>query len=442
MSIELSPPVGPGGYPVVLSTAAGAPMTVVLDATNPNSSTRLWGVTLLERNLRLVERLGATSISIIVSDEEDRDRAGRRRFRGLVQPNIVAAKIATWEVVAQACEAAPGSVLLLAAHGVYDRRFIGLLWQAPAPASGEGENGEALEAAALLVDRESLGDIISDPQTAWSVGARQMLSSPPAEPIDLSRIRSHDSNMRKAVAPAVIAVVDGESRRRAGRFLRDIAGKGINDIVGEFIHPPLEFALTRILAPTPVTPNQVSYLNVVLSLVALPLFASGMIWEGIVINLVRGVTDGVDGKLARLTLRESEGGNVLDHGLDTLYLPLLFAAFGYHLAAGDPYSPAALSSYLLQFFYWPNRVFSSWYKTFLGVGESDFRRSDRIVRRFHPKRNIFILMALIAMLFKAPQLALYGITGLTAFMFFFRMARLDREGRRLAREREAQAEQR
>jgi phosphatidylglycerophosphate synthase len=417
-------------------------MTVVLDATNPNSSRRLWGMTLLERNLRLVERLGATAISIIVSDEGDRSRAGRRRFRGLVQPNIVVARMATWEVVAQVSEAAPGPVLLLEAHAVYDRRLIGLLWQAPAPATGAGENGEALEAAALLVDKESLGATISDSQTPWSAATDSLSFATQVERIDLNRISAHDSNMRKAVAPAVVAVVDKESRRRADRFLRDLAGKGINDIVGEFIHPPLEFALTRLMAPTPVTPNQVSYLNVVLSLVALPLFASGMIWEGIAINLVRGVTDGVDGKLARLTLRESEGGNVLDHGLDTMYLPLLFAAFGYHLAAGDPYSAAALSSYLLQFFYWPNRVFSSWYKTFLGVGESDFRRSDRIVRRFHPKRNIFILMALIAMLFKAPQLALYGITGLTAFMFFFRMARLDREGRRLARAREAQAEQR
>ena len=414
-------------------------MTVVVDATHSNSFTRLWGMTLLERNLRLVERLGAASVVIVVSEEGDRRRAGRRRFRGLVEATVDRATRATWKVVAEAVGAAPGPVLLIEAHGVYDRRLIGLMWQTPGPAVAVTGDGTAAEAAAFVAERESLGSVASDPEEVWSSTIKSMPASIPATRIELNRIRAHDSSMRKAVAPAVVAVVDGESRRRADRFLKDLAGKGINDIVGEFIHPPVEFALTRIVAHTPVTPNHVSYVNIVLSLAALPMFAAGMIWEGIAINLVRGVTDGVDGKLARLTLRESEGGNVLDHGLDTLYLPLLFGAFGYHLAAGDPYSTAALSTYLLQFFYWPNRVFSSWYKSFLGVGESDFRRSDRIVRRFHPKRNIFILMTLIAMLFDEPHMALYGITALTAFMFLFRIVRLDREGRRLQKERQAQA---
>ena len=96
---------------------------------------------------------------------------------------------------------------------------------------------------------------------------------------------------------------------------------------------------------------------------------------------------------------------------------------------------AAITSYILQFFYWLNRVLSSWFRTFLGVDESEFRPLDRVVRRFQPKRNIFILIMIIAMLFNAPAAGLYCITALTGFFFFYRVARLDQEGRALARQR-------
>ncbi len=410
-------------------------MTVLLDATSADAFRRLWGMTLLERNLRLVERLGAGEV-VILAREEDRSRATRRRFARLVEPVVQSAERATWRMVEGVVRQSRGPVLVLEANGVYDRRFAGILWQAAAPAAGQ-MNGQPLEAAALLVDAGSLAAVASTGDTDWTQSARGATDDVEMGTIELSGVGGHDSNLRKAVAPCVIAVVDSDSSKRADRFLRELAGKGINDLMGEFIHPPIEFALTRMVSTTPITPNQVSYLNIILSAAALPLFAAGCFWDGIAVNLVRGVTDGVDGKLARLTLRESEGGHVLDHAADTLYLPLLFAAFGYHLADGDPYSRAALSSYLLQLFYWPNRVFSSWYKTFLGVTDSDFRRSDRIVRRFHPKRNTFILLLIICMLFGAPEMALYGITALTAFMLFFRIARLDQEGRRLQRERES-----
>ena len=48
---------------------------------------------------------------------------------------------------------------------------------------------------------------------------------------------------------------------------------------------------------------------------------------------------------------------------------------------------------------------------------------------------IFILIMILAMLFNAPAAGLYGITALTGLFFFYRVARLDQEGRALARQR-------
>ena len=72
----------------------------------------------------------------------------------------------------------------------------------------------------------------------------------------------------------------------------------MNDLVGEFVHTPFEFFLTRLVTYTPLTPNHISYLIILLSLAGLYFFFSGQFWAGIAVNIVRGIIDGVDGKLA------------------------------------------------------------------------------------------------------------------------------------------------
>jgi len=424
------------GYPQELPTADGEPITIVIDATSAASFRRLWGLTLLERTVRLVERLGARSIHIFVG-AADEDRARKRKLTGTSKPVIHVAETVLGEELDRLISEAPGAVLLLEGDAVYDRRVVGHLLQQSAPAVGVRNQSESLEALALLVDAGSaavareVSEVASGQERASSI-----LNNGSVPKISMDALDHRIAHLRKSVAPAVIRVEDSASRKRADDYLKSLAGKGINDIVGEFIHPPIEFFLTRVAARTPVTPDQISYLIIILSVAAIPLFAVGRLWEGIAINLIRGVVDGVDGKLARLTLRESEEGNVLDHGTDTAYLPLLFAAFGYYLADGDWLSSAAISSYLLHFFYWHNRLFTSWYKNIFGQADGEWRASDRLVRRIHPKRNIFILMLIIAMLAGRPEFALYGITALTIFMHFFRIGRVDQEGRRLKRERQ------
>lgn len=418
------------GYPQELPAASGQPMTVMLDACAPDAFRRLWGMTLLERNLRLVERLGARAVHVFVR-EEDRRKAEKRRFPALTTPVFHAVDGSPLAAMLDLVDQTDGPVLLLEAVGLYDRRFVAQLWQTAAPALGT-QRGEALAAAALLVDAR-----VDAPESAlrdWTTFAEYCLQHSGATRVDLAAVENRVSLLRKSVLPRVIRVGDRAALKRADAYLRELAGKGVNDIIGEYIHPPIEFFLTRLAAYTPLTPNLLSYFIILLSLAGLYFFAAGRLWEGIAVNLVRGVVDGVDGKLARLTLRESRYGNLLDHGTDTVYLPLLFLSLGYALSNGDPLSGPALATYGLQICYWFNRVFSSWFRLFLGVDESEFRPIDRLVRRFQPKRNIFILILIIAMFFQAPVWGLYGITALTGFFLCYRVARLDYEGRRLQRE--------
>lgn len=418
------------GYPQVLPTASGKPMTVVIDATNAAAFQPLWGMSLLERNVRLVERLGAQHIHLLVHPEEHL-RAGQRRFPGLRALEIHLIGTDPVSFLRQLVECAPGPVLLLEGQVVYDRRLVAALWQCPAPAAVAGGK-DGVDSAVLLADASSSPLLAGD---GWDGLGRGFLAAENLHQLISGEVAAHISLLRKTIAPQGIRVEDQGSLRRADAYLKDLAGKGVNDLMAEFVHPPIEFFLTRLVARTRITPNQVSYFNTLLNVGAIPLIALGWLWTGIALNLLRGVFDGVDGKLARLTLRESKSGDSIDHVVDRLYLPVFFLALGLHLGGGDWTSRPALVSYLLQSFYWANSLLASWFSYFVGASIGEFRPIDRLVRRIWPKRNICVLLLLVSMLFNSPLYGLYAMTWLSGFMVLYRVVRLEQEGRRLRSER-------
>ncbi|MFT7695148.1 MAG: phosphatidylglycerophosphate synthase [Candidatus Latescibacterota bacterium] len=417
------------GYPHVLQTASGTPLTVIIDATQVAAFQLLWGMSLVERNVRLVERLGAERIHLFVRPE-NQQQVAQRRFPGLCEPVIHSVTTSPIGSMRELVQQAQGPVLLLEGLVVYDRRLISALWQHPAPS--------------ILCDQDSSGALLVDPESGallnggeWGQLVQNFLREESVFQLAPEELETHIASLRKFVQPKLIRVEDKVSLQRADDFLRDMAGKGINDLVAEFLHPPIEFFLTKAVARTRITPNQVSYFNALLNIVAIPLIAFGWLWIGIACNLLRGVMDGVDGKLARLTLRESKGGDRIDHVVDRLYLPLFFLALGWHLGGGNWLSTPAIVSYVLQGFYWANRLLASWFANLFGASSGDFRPIDRLVRRIWPKRNICVWLLLISMVFDSPLLGLYAMLGLSAGMTLYRIIRIDCEGRRLQRERTA-----
>ena len=86
--------------------------------------------------------------------------------------------------------------------------------------------------------------------------------------------------------------------------------------VSRYLNRRLSEPLARLLAPTPLTPNQVSFLSLLVALGALAAFATGQpIAAGLLIQ-TSSIVDGVDGDLARLQGRASRFGAVFDAVLD------------------------------------------------------------------------------------------------------------------------------
>ena len=90
----------------------------------------------------------------------------------------------------------------------------------------------------------------------------------------------------------------------------------LEGLVSRYLNRRLSRPLARLLAPTPVTPNQVSVLSLVVAFAAFAAFGLDQaIAAGLLIQ-ASSVIDGVDGDLARRQGRASRFGAVFDAFLD------------------------------------------------------------------------------------------------------------------------------
>ena len=94
------------------------------------------------------------------------------------------------------------------------------------------------------------------------------------------------------------------------------------------IHRRYSIYLTRMLAATPVTPNQVSAIMIGVALCGLILVAAGYLKIGISTIFISFVLDKCDGELARLLQQASAKGIYLDEIYHTLVPSGLFFAIG------------------------------------------------------------------------------------------------------------------
>ena len=86
--------------------------------------------------------------------------------------------------------------------------------------------------------------------------------------------------------------------------------------ITRYLYRPVSGPIARILAGTPVTPVQVTWVSGALAIGGAIAFADGRLALGALLSLAGVITDCVDGDLARLTGRGSKHGAYLDSVLD------------------------------------------------------------------------------------------------------------------------------
>ena len=216
--------------------------------------------------------------------------------------------------------------------------------------------------------------------------------------------------------------------------------KGATDLVTKHVWPRPAFWLTRLLAPTFITPNMVTAVSAIFTVLAFILFWQGHWVAGLICAWLMTYLDTVDGKLARTTLTASKWGNVFDHGIDLVHPPFWYWAWGVGLATtAHPLDSATLTlvlgviigGYVLQ------RLIEGAAIAWLGIEIHIWRPIDSLFRQVTARRNPNLILLSLSVLFGRPDWGLVAVAVWTALCLvlhglqFLQAAMIRRRGGKL-----------
>jgi phosphatidylglycerophosphate synthase len=140
-----------------------------------------------------------------------------------------------------------------------------------------------------------------------------------------------------AIDPMIVETpADVEAAER--RLLKSVV-KGTDGFMARHVERPISLQISRRLAGTAITPNQMSLISVAVGMCGGPFFLSSrplMQTIGALLFLAHSILDGCDGELARLKFQQSRWGGVLDFWGDNVVHTIIFGCMGvgWSLAAG------------------------------------------------------------------------------------------------------------
>ncbi len=378
-----------------------------IDARHPMINRRLWGLTILERNIRELCRLGFMQVTI--SSPADLNPLGN-----FCHPLPESMEISVSYEESKPFETLIGQlgmkepVLVLEGHAFNDPRVLKELMAAKADCAVVSPCGSNPAGAAIL----------SAQSTSLFQNTRKNLTSLLTEGIqgtriaklDLSNFRSYIMPLRREIPPFLLRIENEPQLEEADDLLRKTVHKGVNDFVAKYIHPKLEFGVVKLIAHTPISPNAITTLWLVLDGFVVALFATGHLLLGCSLAVISGILDGVDGKLARLTLRFSKIGDRLDHVGNAVFDAFWYLALGWYFSAGDFHSTAAISTAILITAYTVERIVPSVFLKLNNAEIWDYEDIDIFVRLVCSRMNNNLWVLTSGVILGFPRETFYGIS--------------------------------
>ena len=184
--------------------------------------------------------------------------------------------------------------------------------------------------------------------------------------------------------------------------------KGTLDLVAWYFNRHFENFFVYILANTKITANHITYIVNVLGYLSLFLFLTQNWWIALILMVLINILDGVDGKLARLRMKESKVG-YLEHSFDQLYEQAIYVGIGLgsYIIINEFYVIIILIIMLLADSF--NRHCTMQYKEVMKITLADSSRFDQLFRRIDGRRNIYTMHILIFGLINHFEFAIFTI---------------------------------
>ena len=398
-------------------------MRIFIDATDPCSQLRVFGMTLVERQLQAISeaQLAPTEVCIAVPQDAaplplPQSLVERLSLRWEQTPGSVQDRLA------HAVTEATGETLIATeGQAIIDARL--LRYVADHPGSYAAMGGEEDACTALLrLDNTALTGHIENAQLPAL--AQQHIIRGQIQELPLADVPSYITKLRRDLPIYLFRITDTHSRDEAERFLFWSNYKGSTDLFTKYVYPPLVWLMVRPLARWRVHPNVVTAVSIILTFLAVPLFAKAYWISGFVCAFGMSVLDSVDGKLARLTFRSSRLGNWLDHGLDIVHPPLWYAAWAWALGHGNTDSLIFHATIWMTVVYILDRIVAALFKWRHGRSIHGYTHLDERMRTFISRLTINTPLFLVGLLAGVAIPVFYIIVLWQVVSFLFHAERL------------------
>jgi phosphatidylglycerophosphate synthase len=308
----------------------------ILIADAPEALVELCGVNLLERLLRILQRLGFRRAIVFSTTPEivGAELAKSSWARDRIIVHLVSGAIGplTPQLV---LEQSPSDRFLIVPANTYcDARLLAALCAKNSPTALVDSNPPEFARSLIrspcgpaLVMRDFLSAFF--PTAPFFEELKDKINNRKIDIIDAAEEDDYIVNMRRRLRPVCFPAPPEQNRRLAERIILDSAQNGTLDLPA-YIHAPIETAIISLLCKTRITPNQITIAGFIIGCSATAAFALGRIGLGILAALIFGIVDGLDGKQSRVKIETTERGK-WEHYLDYLIENSWWAAIAFHL---------------------------------------------------------------------------------------------------------------
>ncbi len=220
----------------------------------------------------------------------------------------------------------------------------------------------------------------------------------------------YDDALRRKLRPFWFAAPAESNRAAAEQLLLNATQKGALDIPALF-HGPIERFLISKLCRTTITPNQLTIFCNIVAWAATILFATGHLATGILIALIVGVLDGLDGRLARVKIETTKRGK-LEHWFDAIFEWSWWTALAYYFQTSGRL-PGAFNYWLLLLAAEAIDGIAKgivYFRT--GKTIDELNTFERMVRLIGGRRNIYVWILAAGVLLRAPEKAFIAMAWL------------------------------
>ena len=136
----------------------------------------------------------------------------------------------------------------------------------------------------------------------------------------------------------IVVETPADARLAERRLMRALV-KDTDGFMARHVERPISLQISRLLAPTAITPNQMSLISIVVGICGAPFFLSqraSLQTIGALLFLAHSILDGCDGELARLKFQELRWGGVLDFWGDNVVHVVIFACMAIGWSVSRP----------------------------------------------------------------------------------------------------------